>query len=277
MTRAARRLWSAFGLATGMAVLAAAPVHAMTFTLAGSADTVAVAPGGLVTLDLVLRTSSPSFNAFDLDVLYDSDHLTNTPLSPLNAQRGALMTSACFTNSPFHLFTASPDSLVCTLVILCNGVSVTGPGTLYRVRFTAGTADAWTTVSFGPGTTFFMGGPQVDTLVTKPIVIKIGSPAVLDAGAPRPPAAPELSAPSPNPGRGSRSLAAEFRLPRADSVELALFDTQGRRVAALPRTAYAAGAQRATLALPRLAPGRYALVLRTASGETRSQPWVVLR
>lgn len=260
-----------------LAALTATPVEAAQFTLAGSADTVAVAPGATVTLDLVLRTSSPSFNAFDLDVLYDSDHLTSTPLSPLNAQRGALMTSACFTNSPFHLFTPSPDSLVCTLVILCNGVSVTGPGTLYRVRFTAGAVDAWTTVSFGPGTRFYMGGPQVDTLVTKPIVIKIGSPAVLDAGPPRSPVGLELTAPSPNPSRGSRTLAAEFRLPRADSVELALFDMQGRRVAALPRAAYAAGAQRATLALPRLAPGRYSLVLRTAAGDTRSRPWVVLR
>lgn len=255
----------------------AASAHAARFTLAGSADTVSVAPGGTVTLDLVLRTASPAFNAFDLDVRFDPSRLTNSPISPLNSQRGVLMTSACPTNSPFHVFTPSADSLVCTLVIMCSGISVTGPGTLYRVRFIAGAADAWTTVSFGSGTTFYMGGPQVDTLETKPILIRIGSPGVLDVGSPRPPAAPALDPVVPNPGRGSRVLGASFRLPHADSAELSLLDPQGRRVAGLPRTTYAAGAQRAALDLPRLAPGRYTLVLRTGAGETSSRPWVVLR
>ena len=36
-----------------------------------------------------------------------------------------------------HQFTANPDSLVCTRVIPCSDVSVTGPGSIYRVRFTA--------------------------------------------------------------------------------------------------------------------------------------------
>ena len=100
---------------------------------------------------------------------------------------------------------------------------------------------------------------------------------MLDAGSPRLPAAPVLDPLVPNPGRGSRVLAAAFRLPHADSAELSLLDPQGRRVAGLPRTAYGAGAQRATLDLPRLAPGRYTLVLRTGAGETSTRPWVVLR
>ena len=52
----------------------------------------------------------------------------------LSLQRGTLATGACLLNSPFHSFVTAPDSLMCTLVILCGGVSVTGPGQLYRVR-----------------------------------------------------------------------------------------------------------------------------------------------
>lgn len=270
------RFWSAFAVAAGVFAVAADPAAGTTFTLAGAADTVAVSPGGSVTLDFVLRDVSPPFNAFDIIARFDPALLTNTPLSPLSAQRGSLMTSACLTNSPFHLFTPTPDSLTCTLVILCSGVSVTGPGTLYRVRFTAAATDAWTTVSFGPSTMFYIGGPVVDTLVTKPIVVKIGSP-LLDAGSPRLPAAPELDPVAPNPGRGSRRLPVSFRLPRAATAELALLDVLGRRVALAERAPFTAGPQHVALDLPRLSPGRYTLVLRTDAGETSTRPWVVLR
>lgn len=259
-------------------VLLAMPRTATTasFTLAGVADTIAVARGETFTLDLVLRDTSPPFNAFDLDVRFDPGRLTNVPISPLSAQRGPLMTSACLTNSPFHLFTPSPDSLVCTMVILCNGVSVTGPGTLYRVRFTAAATDAWTTLSFGNGTMFYMGGPEVDTLVRRPIVIRIGTPPVLDAGGRRAPLEPELDPVVPNPGRSARDLAVSFRLPREDRAEVMLLDPQGRRIAACSGR-FAAGVHRLPLSLPRLGPGRYVIVLRTASGTTRTRAWVVLR
>lgn len=259
-------------------VLCATPAHATRFLLAGGADTVAVAPGQTFTVDLVLRTASPAFNAFDVNVHFDPARLTNVPMSPLNAQRGALMTSACFSNSPFHLFTPSTDSLVCTMVILCNGVTVSGPGTLYRVRFTAGTSEVWTALTFGPGSTFYNGGPQVDTLVTRPIVIKIGTPPpVLDAGGPRTPRGNVLDPVAPNPGRGTRVLMASFALAHADDARVDLLDTQGRRVAGLPRERFEAGAHRSALALPRLAPGRYTLVLRTGAGDVITRPWVVLR
>ena len=264
--------------ALGILALTCSAARAARYTLAGAADTVAVSPGQTFTLDLVLRDASPPFNAFDLDVRFDPARLTNTPMSPLSAQRGALMTSACLTNSPFHLFSSTPDSLVCTLVIMCNGVSVTGPGTLYRVRFTAAAGDAWTTVTFGAGTAFYLGGPVVDTLVKQPIVIKIGNPPVLDAGGlPSRPVAAELDPVVPNPSRLPSRLGVSFRLPRADAVEMTLLDPLGRRVAGSPRAQLAAGAQRLAFDLPRLPPGLYLLVLRTGAGEVRTRPWVVLR
>lgn len=266
-------------LAALLVVLVLVPrAHAARFLVAGATDTVAVAPGQTFTVDLVVRTTSPPFNAFDLDVRFDAARLTNVPMSPLNLQRGALMTSACITNSPFHLFTPSPDSLVCTLVILCNGVSVTGPGTVYRVQFKAGASDAWTMLEFGHGTAFYMGGPRVDTLETRPVVIKIGSPPpVLDAGDPGLPTGAALEAPVPNPGRRAATLSAVFQLPRAEDASLDLVDALGRRVAGQPRASFGPGRHRSLLALPRLAPGRYTLVLRTGAGEMRTRPWIVLR
>jgi len=271
------RFIAAAVLAAGVLLLPGSTAHAGLLILAGPTDTVAVAPGGLVTLDLVLRGPSPAFNAFDLDVRFDPTRLTSTPMSPISLQRGALMTSACTLNPPFHQFTSTPDSLVCTMVILCAGVSVTGPGTLYHVRFTAASTNAWTTVTFGAGTAFYLGGPVVDTLVRLPIVVKIGSP-VLAVGDPTARVhAPELEPVRPNPGRTPITLGVVFRLPRADTAELSLLDAQGRRVASLPGGPREPGEQRALLPLPRLAPGRYTLVLRTGRGEVRTQPWVVLR
>jgi len=268
-------------LAAAMCALALAlvgtPARAEQFTVAGASDTVAVSQGQTFTLDLVVRDAGPAFNAFDLCVRFDPARLTNTPMSPLSAQRGALMTSACTTNSPFHLFTPTPDSLVCTMVILCHGVTVTGPGTIYHVRFTAGNTDAWTTVTFGAGTTFYNGGPRVDTLVRLPIVIQIGSPVLDAGGVSSRPVTAELDAVAPNPAHRPGVLAVSFRLPRADAAEVTLLDSLGRRVAGSARARLEAGAQRLRLGLPRLAPGRYTLVLRTGAGEVRTRPWVVLR
>ncbi len=258
-------------------LLAGGPARAARFIVGGAADTVAVTPGETFTLDLVVREAGPSFNGFDLDLRFDATRLTNLPLSPITQQRGALMTSACLLNAPFHIFAPASDSLVCSMVIMCNGVSVTGPGTLYRVRFAAAFVNEWTTLTFGAGTAFYMGGPHVDTLVTRPIAIKIGSPAVLDAGtAPSRVAAPELDAVSPNPSRRPVVVDVSFRLPRADDAELALLDVQGRRVAGLPRAHCEAGPHRVAFGLPALAPGHYTLVLRTGTGATRTQSCVIL-
>lgn len=251
------------------------PSGAARFSVGGATDTVAVALGQTFTVDVVVREASPSFNAFDLDARFDPALLTNTPMSPLSAQRGSLMTSACLTGSPFHLFSSSPDSVVCTMVILCNGVSVTGPGTLYRLQFTAGNTAAYTAITFGAGTAFYMGGPVVDTLVRRPIVVRIGTP-VLDAGA-ESPRRPRLDPLVPNPARSPGALMVSFRLPQAGDANLALYDAQGRRVASATREVVNTSPQRVLLALPGLAPGRYQLVLRASSGAVVSRPWVILR
>ena len=270
-----RRTWSSLAACFATGLLMAVPAHA--FTVAGATDTVTVAPGGTFTVDFVVRDPDQSFNAFDLSVHFDPATLTSFPMSPTSLQRGDLMVNACAMNAPFHVFTPGPDSVVGTLVILCAGVFVTGPGTLYHLRFTAAATNAYTHLTLGAGTNFYNGGPRVPGVVKRDVVVKIGDP-VLDAGGrPRVPSTPVLDPVAPNPAHEGRTLALSFSLPRVESSEVAVLDAQGRRVAASPWARREAGAQRLEVALPPLAPGRYTITLRTESGVTRTRPWVVLR
>jgi hypothetical protein len=252
-----------------------APAHA--FTVAGATDTVVVASGGTFTVDFVVRDPDSPFNAFDLSVHFDPSRLTSTPMSPLSLQRGSLMVNACAINEPFHLFSSAADSAVGTLVILCDGVSVTGPGVIYRLRFDAAPVNAWTQLTLGPGTGFYNGGPRVNGVTLRPVVVRIGNPLVGVGGPPRVPATPELQAVAPNPARAARALAVSFTLPRAQRADVAVLDAQGRRVAGSASSPREAGPHRVDVALPSLAPGRYTIALRTESGVTRTRPWVVLR
>lgn len=255
---------------------AAPPARAAHFLVAGVADTVSVAPNSTFTLEFVVREAGPAFNAFDLDVHFDPARLTNVPMAPLTAQRGTLMTSACLTNSPFHLFTGGASAFSSTMVILCSGVSVTGPGQIYRTNFTAGPGSAFTQVTFGPNTAFYLGGPTVDTLLTRPIVIRIGNP-LLDVPGGAPAAHAVLERLVPNPARSPRQLAVDLRLPGEDSARWSLVDPQGRAVAEGSLGRLEAGEHRIPLALPRLAPGRYSLIVRMGSGGTLARGWTVLR
>jgi hypothetical protein len=267
----------AASLAAGLLVVAAGALPARAFTVAGATDTVVVASGGAFTVDFVVRDPDLPFNAFDLSVHFDPGLLTNVPMSPVSLQRGALMVDACTLNAPFHIFAAGPDSVVGTIVILCDGVSVTGPGTLYHLGFTAAATNAYTQLTLGPGTSFYNAGPRVTGVVKRSVVVKIGEPTLDAGGRPPVPRTPALDAVVPNPARAGRALMLSFSLPRAESSEVVVLDPQGRRVAASPWTLRDAGAQRVEVPLPPLAPGRYTIALRTESGVTRSRPWVVLR
>jgi len=271
-----RRPWNLLAACLVAGLCPALVTPARAFTVAGATDTVAVASGGTFTVDFVVRDPDLPFNAFDLSVHFDPTRLTNSPMSPTSLQRGALMVNACTLNAPFHIFTPGPDSVVGTLVILCDGVSVTGPGVIYRLQFNAAATNAITQLTLGAGTSFYNGGPRVPGVTKRAVVVKIGNPTVDAGDRPRPPAA-ALDPVVPNPARAGRALALSFSLPRAESSEVAVLDAQGRGVAGSPWSLRDAGPQRIEVALPPLAPGRYTITLRTESGITRTRPWVVLR
>jgi len=269
----ARAFTPLFIVATALLAVpgASAAVH-----VSGAADTLVVAPGEVFTVDIVIPQADSPFNAFGLGLHFDPSHLTFVPAVPnKDAQRGPLILNAC-TNT-FHVFSATADSLKVELSLLCNQVSVTGPGVLYRVRFQAGPADAITRIDFGPSTRFILGGAYQSPILTTPIVVRIGSP-VLDAGiAGQPGSGVEFSAPSPNPARARTPMTLRFTLRHEGLVSFDLFDALGRRVAQRAPQTCDARPQTLSWELPALAPGRYSVLLRTSQGDRLTRGWAVLR
>jgi hypothetical protein len=132
--------------------------------------------------------------------------LTPVVLAPLSLQEGALMTAAC--PNRFHDFRVGADRDTVTDVLLCAGVSVTGPGTIYRLRFHASSTEQTTGVHLLPGLRFFDAGILV-TSSGSDAVVTIGSAVgVTNPGTP----ATRLAL-APNPARG-RGLGADRRRAR---------------------------------------------------------------
>jgi FlgD Ig-like domain len=275
--------WVLPGRAAGILLLASAslvpfatPSHAAGIQLGGVQDTLVVAPGATFTVDVAIRSAGASFNGFDLGLRFDPSQLTFVPTAPLSDQRGVMMTGAC--PNTFHVFTPSPDSLSVALVLLCNEISVTGPGSIYRVQFTAGPTDAWTQLTFGSSTQFYLGGPIVIPLDARPIRVKIGSPPNVGVD-PNPVIMLTLTPPGPNPAHSAARLS--FSLPRSGPVSLTVFDLAGRRVRELASGTLAAGDHERSwdLADPQgvpVADGLY-LVRLTAAGGVRTRRLVVAR
>ena len=227
-----------------------------------------VAPGA--DFDLLLEVTEPgsSFNAFDAIVGYDPAALTPVVLAPLSLQEGALMTAAC--PNRFHDFRVGADRDTVTNVLLCAGVSVTGPGTIYRLRFHASSTDQTTTVRLLPGLRFFDSGILVTPSSGSDAVVTIGSPI----GVERPVAGATLLALAPNPARGAVSVRIEGA--PAGAQELRVIDARGRRVRVLENGWFPAGARVRTWdgssqAGGRVAPGSYWIELRAGERSVRAR------
>ena len=257
------------GLAPSAARVARADVYA---ALVPQATT--VAPGDTFAVDMVVTQAGAQFNAFDASIRFDPAMLSFVPITPVADQRGALMTDACA--STFHKFSAAPDSLRITLSLLCGGTFVTGPGTVYHVRFRAGTTQGTTTLSLGPFTEFYDAGLFVRPLHTQDGTVTIGS--TVDVGKdPGPAAGVEFASPAPNPAHARDAVVLAFALPAPDLVGFDLLDTQGRLVASRGAESYGAGPHRVAWSPPTLASGSYFIRLRARAGGTRVRRWAVLR
>ena len=266
-----RRLLILASTATFAASAADAAVH-----VSGATDTLTVAPGAVFTVDIVIPQADALFNAFSLGLRFDPTRLAFVAASPnKDVQRGSVMLNAC--SNTFHVFSATPDSLKVELSLLCNQVSVAGPGVIYRVKFQAGLNDAITSITFGPSTRFLLGGAAQTPLVKSPIVLRIGNPllGVEEDGYAK--SGVEFLAPSPNPARSDVPMGLRFALARREQVSFDLLDASGRRIAARAPQAYEAGAAALIWNLGAVAPGRYSVLLRTASGSRRIRAWTVLR
>jgi FtsP/CotA-like multicopper oxidase with cupredoxin domain len=173
------------------------PVAQASVTIALQPATQTVAPGAEFDLSIVVTESGSAFNAFDAIVGYAPAALTLIQLSPVSLQEGTLMTSACANR--FHQFRPGTDRDTITDVLLCNGVSLSGPGQIYRLRFRAAMTAQTTAVHFLPGVRFYNAGIAVTPVSTSDATIQIGTSVGVEPGIAGP-AALRLRA-SPNPSR----------------------------------------------------------------------------
>ena len=182
-----------------------------------------VVPGAVFDLNITVTQAGLIFNAFDIVVGYDPAALTLLPLSPVSQQEGSLMVEAC--GNRFHQFESEAGAAVITDVLLCNGVSISGPGQIYRLRFQASSVHRVTSVRFMPGLGFYNAGLAVNPVHATNAFIGIGTVVGVGPGM-------ELSRlllrVEPNPAPGRTSIVVESDLEGARKVTV--FDVHGRLI-----------------------------------------------
>jgi len=185
-----------------------------------------VAPGATFDLDLVVDPAGLEFNAFDAIVEFDPAALTPVPLAPKSLQLGSLITGAC--GNTFHIFKSGADRDTITVSLLCAGISLTGPGTIYHLRFLASNTPQATTVRISDGSLkFYNAGLFVNPVTSGEARVGIGVDVVGVGDGPK--LATWSLAAAPNPSRGEVVFALSPGSPVAES--LVVRDVQGRLVA----------------------------------------------
>jgi hypothetical protein len=194
---------------------------------------VMVEPGEVFEVAITITEGGSAFNGYDAVIGYDPDVLTFLP-RPAAQQEGPLMVGAC--PNRFHVFDSDPDAGTCSVahVLLCAGISVTGPGVVYRLQFQAGATAAATAIAFLPGTGFYLAGMYVTPLLTADAIVQVGAAVAAPPGP-----LPARMDVAPNPFNPRTSI--RFDLPHAVDVTLTVHDLQGRTVRVLASGHHLAG------------------------------------
>jgi hypothetical protein len=195
-----------------------------------------VSTGATFEVDLTCTQSGSPFNTYDVTVGWDPAAVTFQPTSPLSLQIGSLMTGAC-ANSPTQFYTPSTDHIDATVSLLCNGVSLTGPGQLYRLHFKAGSTPKLTGIHIRH-IQFYNAGVAVGALDTTFAEVNIGNVTGVD---PAPGARPLALHAAPTPFRGSTTFRLES--PVAGPQSLVIYDVVGRPVRHLAQAVAPAGSR----------------------------------
>jgi hypothetical protein len=243
---------------------AGAPSARASVNVAVLPATQTVAPGGGVDVTIQVTGASDGFNAFTLYVGYDPAVLTPVQLSPLSSQIGALM-GAC--GNRFHQFHSGGGTDTCDVSLLCAGVSVVGPGTIYKLHFLASGTVQSTGVWLRAGTSFADSGIYLGGVTLTGAAVGIGTVPVLAVDGVPGVTGLRLSA-GPSPARAGALLS--LAAPAAAGATVRLVDTQGRAVRslAIPAGAAAVWWDGRTQDGARAAPGVYLLEAR--AGERRA-------
>jgi len=193
-----------------------------------------VDPGAEFDLSMEVTVSGSAFNGFDAYIGYDPAALTLIPLSPNSLQESSYFASAC--PNRFHRFGQGTDRDTITDVLLCSGVSLTGPGQIYKLHFRASSTPQVTRVRFLPGLQFYNAGLFVNPDSSKDAYIGIGMQ--VGVGEPGRPLESSLRA-TPNPSRASVALSVGAS--RGGIQRLTIMDLQGRIVRHLQSGLFEAG------------------------------------
>jgi hypothetical protein len=196
-----------------------------------SPPTGVVQPGTEVVLDLTINIASSTFNGFSVVVGFDPSAFTFVPAAPVSLQQGCLMTGGCSAacGNTFHDFSAKGDSIVINDFLLCNLVSIKGPGQLYKLRFRAGTTPTTSNFTIRRAT-FYNAGLIVEPVHTADAALTIPlNLAVGDGAGVRHPLRIE-----PNPGHGRLQLVIDDG--GSGPVRADILDLQGRIVRSLGST-----------------------------------------
>jgi hypothetical protein len=186
-----------------------------------------VQPGEIFDVAVTITEQGAPFNGYDAIVGYDPAVLTFLQRSQAE-QEGPLMTQACANR--FHVFNANAAQgrLSISHVLLCAGVSVTGPGAVYRLRFQAGAqAAGTTTLALLDGTALYLAGNYVTPVFMENATIQIGG----STSAPTPAASGLALRAAPNPFNPCTTLA--FVAAAPEPARLALYDARGQLVRVL--------------------------------------------
>jgi hypothetical protein len=216
-------------------VLAAVPVPARAAVhVALTPATQVVPPSTLLTpsdFDVFVDVTDASslFNTFKLVVGYDPAVLTLLPETVPFPRQGCLMTGGCSAacGNLFHVFDAAGDSLSIDDALLCNTISVQGPGRLYRLRFRASSTAQATSLTIRKAQ-FIDAGLFVPGVVSAGCLVNIGAPVGVG---PPPHAAARPVRVEPNPAFGRTNFVFEDN--DGAPAEIEILDLQGRVVRAL--------------------------------------------
>lgn len=214
--------------------------RAQGVTVALRPSSTTVAPGSTFSVYVEVTQAGSPFNGFDAIIGYDPNALTLVPLSPLSQQEGSYMKSAC--GSRFHRFQQGADRDTATDVLLCNSVSLTGPGRIYQLQFRASSTAQFTKLSFMPGLRFYSDGLVLSPVNSCDAIIAIGMAAGIDDALPT--GLPLRLRAAPNPARSRTSLTIEA--PGAGDQELRIYDVTGRTVRQLESGFFGGGVRRVT-------------------------------
>ena len=233
--RACRRTMAAAGCV--LALLCAPACVRAAVSVALTPQFQIITPGTDFTAFVDITSAGTAFNGYELVLSYDPRVLTLLPTAPITAQQGCLMTGGCSTacGNTFHRFAVTSDSITVTDVLLCNQVSLTGPGRIYQLRFHSVLTPQTTQIYLRHGA-FFNDGVTVATVGLSKTSIGIG--IGLGVGAPGT-AAPRALRVEPNPSFGGVRIVSEDL--DVGLAEAEVIDLLGRVVRRLGPTPLQAG------------------------------------